>query len=292
MDANAAGADDNSPRFLTETRLHLAATRNLTADIIDECERIAAEFASLAREGLVVRRAGTIGGNFAEMGDSIRLLVGLYRHGTYLRHAALAEDFIDATNRRRVFGVALFGRAILETAAASAYHFRAILESAKAIAKPPHDMSSFARAVFSAAAGTRFDWIRDDPRKESRSEFLEEFASTVKGSAYGEAPNVLTMLEALRRAVDERAPGNGKLVGHAYGKLSDICHPSYGGSKAVFGSAEDQWFELAPTHAGGHAILLASEILPVLGLSSSVSTDRLRKLEGFARWGDSTEATD
>jgi hypothetical protein len=289
MHENASAPDHPVVKFRSDTRSRLMLMAEVTADILDEFERLASEFASRSRETFAVPRADRQNVQLTDMASVVRLFVGLFRHGVYLRHAALAVDFIEATNRRRVFGVALFGRAILETAAASAYHFKAILEGARAMAEPPHDSTRFNRAMFQAVAGSRFDWQRDDRRRESRPLFLDEFEKSVKGTAFGEAANVLTMLDALREGVEKRAPGSSKLVGHAYGKLSDICHPAFGGCNAVFGSAEVAALEVSSAHAVGHAIVVAREILPVLVLGSNVSLDRLKRLEAFATWGESAE---
>jgi len=117
---------------------------------------------------------------------------------------------------------------------------------------------------------------------------VEEFAKNVKGNTFGEATNVLTMLEALREEIEARAPGSARLVGHAYGKLSDICHPAFGGY-GVLGLYDGESIELSRTAASVHAIVVGSEILPTLVLSGAVSLDRLRRLGAFAEWGTAPE---
>lgn len=259
-----------------ESILRLGVT---SPDVLAEFERQCAEFARRSSGVSEIPR----GQRATSILAIVSTLVRVWRHAAYLRLTSISVDLTSSMNASRPYGIALSARALLETAASAAYHYRSIMDAGFAWTDDPRQANELGRAVFAAMGGSRFDWSEDRiDGARRRAALVAQYADSIKGpSSINEAVNVLTMLEALRRAVAELAPGSAGLIGHTYAKLSDVCHPAFGGY-SFFGMARDTAIDVSSKGAEGQAILLAAEVIPTLVVANTVAGHRLEKMGELA----------
>jgi len=206
-----------------------------------------------------------------------RAFAETFRRLLALRAAELSRAAVKALNERRLLGFALNARALLESAAVAAYYLARLKTALEAV---PIDQNEVLTVLRMGLTGSRFDWrgLFRDPG--AVDECVAAYASGAPQLVASPATNILTMLNALARRLEELQVGSGAQMHFAYALLSDVAHPAFG-SHLVYFQTTEPLLSVGAEPADATLLGLSSIVLPRYALACSaleVCLDELLEL--------------
>lgn len=147
------------------------------------------------------------------------------------RLTELLASLICNVNGARFLDTALCLRASIELAGALVYHEGRITDRLTEGVVGNEEMAAFNQVLVKGIWGGRFDWERWVGRGMNLKSLVKDYAEAERASVSSvQSKNVIDFVKALDQRVAIADPENKGWFAVIYALLSDIVHPSFGGS--------------------------------------------------------------